>query len=87
MLSDILMIAMVVYIMCTPIFIFKAVKFGMRIAVKPEKAAEEPVFNVPKKGDRKRAKEQAKVLERYKKIAQNLDKFNGTAEGQEKIND
>lgn len=64
------------------IMVIKAVKFGLKIAEKPEKAAEEPVFNVPKK------KKQPKMTEDEKRtlaILENVSRYDGTSKGQVKV--
>ena len=63
-------------------FYAKAVKFGVKMATKPEETAKEPVFNVkmPKKTPN-RTPEQDRIT----KILQNIDRYNGTSSGQVKV--
>lgn len=82
MLSNIILGILAVYVCVTPYFYAKAVKFGIKMATKPEETAKEPVFNVkmPKKTP-KRTPEQDRIT----KILQNIDRYNGTSNGQVKV--
>ena len=82
MIIDILLIILVVYAICTPFIVLKAVKFGMKLVDKPEKVAEEPLFSVPtpKKKPKMTAEE-----DRMYQILRNIDRYNGTSQGQVKV--
>ena len=82
MLFNILFVFLVLYVMAMPILVIKYIKFGLMIADEPEKAAEKPVFNVPKFHRKpKLTAEQKKAID----IMQNLDIFDGTSLGQKEI--
>ena len=55
MLSNVILGILAVYVCVTPYFYAKAVKFGVKMATKPEETAKEPVFNVkmPKKAPKR----------------------------------
>lgn len=59
-----------------------AVKFGLKIADKPEKTAEEPFFHVPKK--RKEPK-MTPEEQRTMQILANIDRYDGSPNGQVKV--
>lgn len=82
MLKDIILIIMTAYIMVTPFFYAKVLKFGIKIGTKPENASEEPIFNV------KMPKEKPKMTaeqDRMTQILRNIDNYNGTSAGQTKV--
>lgn len=78
-----LLIILTIYVLCTPFFYAKAVKFGIRMAEEPEEVAAEPIFEVPKP---KKKPKMTKEQERLTKILSNIDNYNGTSAGQEKVN-
>ena len=82
MLSNIILGILAVYVCVTPYCYGKAVKFGVKMATKPEETAKEPVINVkmPKKAPN-RTPEQDRIT----KILQNIDRYNGTSNGQVKV--
>ena len=78
----IVLVILAYYAFITPIIVFKSVKFGIKMAEKPEEAAEEPFFNVPKK------KELPKMTPEEQRTAQilaNIDRYDGTSNGQVEI--
>ena len=80
--SVIIVILILLFAAFSQIMTIKAVKFGFKIAEQPEKAAEEPVFNIPKK------KKQPKMTEEEKRtnaILANIDRYDGTSAGQVKV--
>lgn len=82
MLYDIIFVCLVAYVCFTPYFYAQALKFGIKIGTKPEKAAEMPIFNVPEK------KEKPKMTdEEYRKmqILANINRYDGTSNGQKEI--
>lgn len=68
--------------MCSPYFVYRAIKFGMKIAQNPEKASEENTFVVPmpKKKPKMTAEEDRKA-----QILRNIDNYNGSSVGQVKV--
>ena len=79
---NILFTVLVVYAIISPFFYAKAVRFGMKIAEKPEDAADMPFFNVP---ERKKKPEISEEEKRNAQILVNLNAYNGTSIGQRKI--
>lgn len=80
--SAIICILIVIFAIFSQIMTLKAVKFGFKIADRPEEAADEPVFNIPKK------KFQPKMTEMDKRNTQilaNIDRYDGTSRGQVKV--
>lgn len=79
---EILLIILLIYVFLTPYFCFRAIKFGMKIAQNPEKASEEHTFvvPVPKKKPKMTAEE-----DRMNQILRNIDNYNGTSQGQVKV--
>lgn len=82
MLLNVLICVLTAYVMVSPYFYYKAVKIGLRLAEKPEKVADEPMFNLPKK---KKEPVMTKSEKRTMKILENIDRYDGTSNGQEKI--
>lgn len=64
------------------IMVIKAVKFGIKIAEKPEDAAEQPIFHIPEK---KKKPEMTESEYRNAQILGNIDRYNGTSSGQVKV--
>lgn len=89
MLSDVLLAAFAIHVMCTPIFMAKALKYGIRLVSKPEEAADAPVLNIkmPKKKPKptKEQEEAARMVEATMKILDNVDAYDGTGLGQKEI--
>lgn len=78
----ILFCVLVVYVLVSPVFYAKAVKFGIKLCGEPEKTASEPVFNVKiPKAKPKMTPEQ----DRQAQILRNIDNYNGTSAGQTKV--
>lgn len=88
-LSDALFVAFAAYVMCTPIFLAKALKYGIRLASKPEEAADDSVLNIkmPKKKPKptKEQEEAVRMVEATMKILDNVDAYDGTGLGQKEI--
>lgn len=82
MLFNVLMVILVLYVCATPYFYAKAIRFGMKVADKPEEAANEPIFHLPeKKQDMKMTPEQDRLAQVYA----NMLRYDGTAKGQKEI--
>ena len=83
MLFDVILLVIIAfYAVVTPIIVIKSVKFGMKCAGKPEEAAEEPFFNVPKK---RKEPEMSAEDARTMQILANIDRYDGTPNGQVEI--
>ena len=79
---NIILCVLVAYALCTPLFYAKAVKFGIKISSEPEKTAEEPIFNIaPPKKKPQMTTEQDRIAQ----ILTNIDNYNGTSFGQNKV--
>lgn len=82
-MHDLILILMVlIFAMFSQFMVIKAVKFGLKIAEKPEKAAEEPVFNVPKPKKKPKMTPEEK---RTNDILANIERYDGTSRGQIKV--
>lgn len=82
MLFNVLFCVLTAYVLVSPYFYYKAIKVGLRLAEKPEQVAEEPVFNLP---TRKKKPKMTEAEKRDMKILANIDRYDGTSNGQEKI--
>ena len=82
MLFNIVLCVLVAYICVTPYFYAKAIKFGMKIAEKPEEAADMPIFNLPKITKKpKMTPEEDRMMQ----ILSNIDRYDGTPNGQVEV--
>lgn len=81
-MTDILLIVLIAYALMTPYFYTKAVKFGMKLVDKPEKVAEEAIFNVPIP---KKKPKMSPEEDRRAQILANINNYNGSSEGQRKV--
>ena len=84
MLYSILAIILAIYAALSPLWVLKAVQFGLKINEKPEEAAEKPIFNVPKK---KKHEETPAAVQRFIDINANIDNFDGFGTNQREIKD
>ena len=82
MLFKIVFVCMIAYICATPLFYAVAVKFGMRLMDKPEQAIEAPIFHLP---ERKEAPKMTPEESRTAQILANIDRYDGTSNGQKEI--
>ena len=82
MLYSVITVVLVVYVCVSPYFYAKAVKFGIKIADKPEKTANEPIFHIGKpRKDAKMTPEEKRKVE----ILENALRYDGTPNGQKEI--
>lgn len=79
---SLLLIILAIYVCITPWLFMKAVKFGVKLADKPEEAAEEPFFHVPVK---RKAPKMTPEEKRDMQILANIQAYNGTSAGQVRI--
>lgn len=82
MLYEIVFVLLVIYVLFTPLFVIKAVRFGMKVWDEPEEVAKEPVFHLPKK---KKEPKMTDEERRNLQIMQNIDRYDGTPNGQVEI--
>lgn len=71
-----------VYVLLTPYFCYRAIKFGMKIAQTPEKVPEDKIFTIPTP---KKKPKMTPEEERKMQILSNIDNYNGTSQGQKKV--
>ena len=85
MLFNVILVVLVIYVMITPYFYAKAMKYGMKIAQDPEKASKEAIMGEfhlpPKKPEPKMTPEEKRSVQ----ILANIDRYDGTSAGQKKI--
>lgn len=79
---SILLIILVIYVMISPYFYMKAIKFGMLLVEEPKKAALETIFDVPKP---KKKPKMTPEEDRMTQILNNIDNYNGSSVGQKKV--
>lgn len=82
MLFNVILVILVIYVLLTPLFIIKAIKFGMKIWDEPEEAMETTTFHIPK---RKKKPKMTDEERRTYQILQNIDRYDGTSNGQKEI--
>lgn len=82
MLSDIVLVILAIYACSTPLWVVKSIKFGLKIAENTEKAAEEPVFNIPTKKNDIELPEEVKA---DIAVLENIEAYDGTSHGQKEI--
>lgn len=85
MLSDVVCIILAIYAILSPFWLIKAIKFGISMAEKPEEAAKEPVFTIPKKKEPPVEPTLSPEEQKYIDILGNVDIFDGTENGQKEI--
>lgn len=74
MLSDILMIIFGLYVMFSPFLMVYCIKFGARMAIKPEEEADEPTIDVklPRRKAKLSPEDKANVS-----VLREIEKFDG----------
>ena len=76
-------LAVILGIVCIlqPIFILLAVKYGVKVATKPESAADEPIFDVKEP----EIKDLTDEERRFASIIENLDNYVGDSTNQKEV--
>lgn len=85
MLYNVIFCVLVAYVVISPYFYAKALKFGIKLAQDPDEASKEAImgeFHVPKR--RKEPKMTAEE-KRSVQILANIDRYDGTSAGQKKV--
>lgn len=85
MLYNVIICVLVAYVIISPYFYAKALKFGMKIAQDPEEASQEKIlgeFHIPKKPHEPKMTPEE---ERAVQILANIDRYDGTPMGQKKV--
>lgn len=82
MLYDVIFVLLVLYAFSTPLFVFKAIRFGMSVWDDPAEMNEQTVFHLPK---RKKKPKMTAEEERTMQILKNIDRYDGTSNGQVEI--
>lgn len=85
MLYEILAVILVLYAALSPFWVIKCVKFGIKCADDPEKAAEEPDISIPWPEKKAVNVELTPEQQRYVDIMTNIDTYDGTEVGQKEI--
>ncbi len=89
MLYNILLFVLVIYLMISPIFYVMAIKFGIRIIKKTDEVINEPTVKLPKQlpklPKKKKAPKMTAEQDRVNQILANVDRYDGTSKGQQKI--
>ena len=85
MLFDILAIIIAIYAVFSPIWVIKAVKFGISVGENPKEAAEEPVFHIPSEKKKVKTPVLSKEEQQIVDILENVDIYDGTSRGQKEI--
>lgn len=82
MLFNLIFVILIAYLIISPYFYAKAMKFGMKIMAKPEETADAPMFDVkvPKKKPKMTPQQ-----DRLTQILRNIDHYNGSSDGQVKV--
>lgn len=82
MLFNILFVFLVLYVMGMPFIVIKYIKFGLMVAGEPKKAAEKPIFSIPKfRNKLKLSPEEKRAID----IMHNINVYDGTSIGQKEI--
>lgn len=92
MLYEALLLICVVYLMILPFFVVKVITYGVKLAL-VEKKEDVPGFvDAPKvkrhketKAEKKRRAEQEAEVKRINSVLANIDRYDGTDNGQEEI--
>jgi hypothetical protein len=77
----ILAVILGVMLVIQPYFLLKAVKFGIKLANKPEEAAQEPIFDVKPKKVKKITDEERRISS----IIENIDNYVGDSTNQKEV--
>lgn len=85
MLSDIVLVILAIYACSTPLWVVKSIKFGLKIAENTEKAAEEPVFNIPSLPKKSETVELPEEVKADIAVLENIEAYDGTSHGQKEI--
>ena len=85
MLFDILAIIVVIYAVFSPVWVLKAVKFGISVGNDPKEAVDEPIFHVPSEKKKVKAPVLSKEEQQIVDILENVDIYDGTSRGQKEI--
>lgn len=85
MLYNVIICVLLAYVVISPVFYAKALKFGMKIASDPEKVSQEKImseFHLPKMPHKpKMTPEEMRSVQ----ILANIDRYDGTSAGQKKV--
>lgn len=85
MLFDILAIIVVIYAVFSPVWVLKAVKFGISVGNDPKEAVDEPIFHVSSEKKKVKAPILSKEEQQIVDILENVDIYDGTSRGQKEI--
>lgn len=91
MLFDVLLTICVVYLMILPFFVVKFIAYGVKLALVEEKEEVPAFVDAPKikhretKAEKKQRTEQEKEIRKINSVLANIDRYDGTDNGQEEI--
>lgn len=92
MLFDCLLVACVLYLMALPFVVVNIIAYGMKLAENGEKKPVEAFVKLPrvlggkaKRDEKRRNAEQEEQIRRINSVMANIDKYDGTGNGQEEI--
>lgn len=85
MLFDILAVILAIYAVFSPIWVIKAVKFGISVGNDPKEAVDEPIFHIPSEKKKVKAPILSKEEQQIVDILENVDIYDGTSRGQKEI--
>ncbi len=85
MLFNILAVVLVIYAVLSPLWVIKAVKFGISVGENHKEAAEKPVFHIPSEKKKVKPPVLSKEEQQIVDILENVDIYDGTSRGQKEI--
>lgn len=84
MLYDVIFVILGLYAVFSPVVVVYGIKLGYRLASEGESVSKEPVFSPPK---RKKKPKMPDEMRNDLTILQNIATYDGTSNGQRKINE
>lgn len=82
MLYEVITVILALYVMASPVMIIKCIRFGYRMASKPEEESKRPIIQ---RKERPKEMKLSKEEERELAYWSNVLNFDGTAKGQKPI--
>ncbi|MCU6756432.1 Uncharacterised protein [uncultured Eubacterium sp.] len=84
MLYDVIFVILGLYAVFSPVVVVYGIKLGYRLASEGESVSKEPVFSLPKRKKKPRMPDE---MRNDLTILQNIATYDGTSNGQRKINE
>lgn len=85
MLYNVIICVLLAYVVVSPVFYAKALKFGIKIAQDPEEAAKEAIMDEFRVPEKKEPPKMTAEENRSVQILANIDRYDGTSAGQKKV--